>query len=65
MKAQDISKAKDPDLRASLVAMQRAAALARETAMRTNTDIVIVEEGKLVWISAEELRQNAAQGESQ
>ena len=65
MKAQDISKAKDPDLRASLVAMQRAAALARETAIRTNTDIVIVEDGKLVWISAEELRKNAAQGKSQ
>jgi len=32
MKAQDLSKAKDPDLRASLAAMRRAAALARKVA---------------------------------
>lgn len=53
----DISKATDSDLRASLSAIQRAAALARKTAIQTETDIVIVENGELVHISADKLRQ--------
>jgi hypothetical protein len=56
MKQQDLSKAKNPDLRASLAAMQRAAELARRTAMQTDTAIVVVQNGKLVRISAEQLR---------
>ncbi len=60
MTAQDISQAKDPDLRASLAAMQRAAALARKTAIQTETYIVIVEGEKLVRVSADELRQIAS-----
>ena len=60
MNAIDITKAKHPDQRASLVALQRAAALARETAIQTNTNIVIVENGKVVRISAEELRRQAS-----
>ena len=59
--AKDISKAKNPDLRGSLAALQRAAALARETAIQTNTNIVIEKNGKLVWISAEELRRQASE----
>ncbi len=61
MNAKDISKAKNPDLRGSLAALQRAAALARETAIQTNTNIVIEKDGKLVWISAEELRRQASE----
>ncbi len=61
MNAKDISKAKNPDLRGSLAAMQRAAALARETAIQTNTNIVIEKDGKLVWISADELRRQASE----
>ncbi len=61
MNAIDITKAKNPDQRASLVALQRAAALARETAIQTNTNIVIVENGKVVRISAEELRRQASE----
>lgn len=53
----DISKATDPDLRALLSTIQRAAALARKTAIQTETDIVIVENGELVHISANQLRQ--------
>ena len=64
MTAQDISQAKDPDLRASLAAMQRAAALARKTAIQTETYIVIVEGEKLVRVSADELRQIASAGKS-
>jgi len=60
MTVPDISKAKDPDLRASLVAIQRAADLARKMAIQTNTGIVIVEDEKLVHVSAETLRQEAA-----
>lgn len=59
MKAQDLSKAKDPDLRASLAAMQRAAALARKVAMQTDTGIVVVQDNELRYITAEELRLEA------
>ena len=52
----DLSKAKNPDLRASLAAMQRAAAQARKTAMETGTAIVVAREGKPVRISAAQLR---------
>ncbi len=61
MSAKDISTAKNPDLRASLAALQRAAALARETAIQTNTNIVIEENGKVVRILAEELRRKASE----
>ncbi len=60
MTQQDLSKARNPDLRASLAAMQRAAELARKTAIQTNTEIVIVQNGKLVRISAEQLRAQQA-----
>ena len=41
MNTRDISEAKDPLLRASMAAMQRAAALARQTAIETKTGIVL------------------------
>jgi hypothetical protein len=59
MKAQDLAKARSPELRASLAAMRRAAALARKTAIQTNTNLVIVEDGKLVRIPADQLRRDA------
>lgn len=55
MKPQDLSQAKNPDLRASLAAIQRAAVLAREVAMQTNTALVVVEDGHLIRIPAHEL----------
>ncbi len=57
MKRQDLSMARNPDLRASLAAMQRAAELARQTALQTSTAIVVVRNGKTVRITAEELRR--------
>ncbi len=60
MTQQDLSKARNPDLRASLAAMQRAAELARKTAIQTNTEIVVVQNGKLVRISAAQLRAQQA-----
>ena len=61
MKPQDLSKAKNPDLRASLAAMKRAAALARQTAMQTDTAIIMARDGKPVRVSAEELRRESNQ----
>lgn len=54
----DIANAQNPDLRASLTAMRRAARLARQAAMQTGTGIVIVQNGVVVRVSAEELREN-------
>ena len=57
MNTNDISNAKDPDLRASLGALRRAAQQARKTAIQTETDLVIVKDGRMQRISPEELRQ--------
>jgi hypothetical protein len=56
MKAHDISQARNPILRGSVAAMQRAAELARKTAIQTDTGIVVVRDGKIVHVSAQELR---------
>lgn len=56
MKPEDLSKARHADMRGSLAAMRRAAALARQTAIQTDTAIVLVRDGKTVRISAAELR---------
>jgi hypothetical protein len=56
MTQKDLSKAKNPDLRASLVAMRRAAEMARRVAIQTDTEIIVVRDGKPVRISAAELR---------
>lgn len=60
MTQQELSRAKNPDLRASLAAMRRAAEMARKTAIQTDTEIIIVQEGKTVRITAEELRRERA-----
>lgn len=59
----DLSHAKNPDLRASLVAMRRAAKMARELAIQTNTEIVIFRDGRLVRITADELREEGKAAE--
>lgn len=60
MTMKDISEAKDPDLRASVAAMQRASELARKTAIQTDTYLVVVENGELIRIPADVLREAAA-----
>lgn len=45
-------------MRGSLAALKRAAQLARQTAIQTNTSIVVVQDGKLIHISADELRRD-------
>jgi hypothetical protein len=54
---QDLAKAKNPDLRASLAAMRRAATMARQTAIQTDTGIIVVRDGKPVRVSAKQLRE--------
>ena len=60
MSTRDISQAKHADMRGSLAAMHRAAEMARTTAIQTNTGIVIWRDGKVVHISADELRADRA-----
>lgn len=56
MTERDLAKASNPDLRGSLAAMRRAAIMARETAIRTGTGIVMVHDGKPIRIPAAQLR---------
>jgi hypothetical protein len=58
----DLSNARDPDVRSSLAALRRAAALARKEAIATNTDIVVVKDGRLLVIEAKTLREQAENG---
>ena len=60
MTVHELSQAKDKDLVASLTAMRRAARMAREQALRTDTAIVVLLDNRLVRISAEELRKQIA-----
>lgn len=57
MTNRDLSTARNPDLRASLAAMRRAADAARKTAMETDTEIVVVRDGKPIRIPAQRLRE--------
>lgn len=60
MKPQDLTKAKDPDLLASLKAIKRSAELARKVAMQTETAIIVTEGEKIIRLSAEQLREERA-----
>jgi hypothetical protein len=63
MTKKDISEAKNPDLRGSQAAILRAAELARHKAIQTGTDLIVVQDGKIVRIPANELqKQNPASG---
>ncbi len=60
MNANDLTNAKDPDIRAALGALRRAAQVARKTVIQTNTYLIIVKDGRLQRIGAAELvRQEA------
>jgi len=64
MKAQDLSKAKTPELRASLAALERAAAMARKIAIQTDTALVIMQDGKVIRIPADQLRRDEQNGKT-
>lgn len=57
MTRQELGKAKDKDLIASVTAMKRAAAMARKEAVQTNTAIVVVKERQIVRLTAEEIKK--------
>ena len=55
----DINKAKDPALRGSLAALQRAAAEARRIALHTGTDLIVFRNGEITRIPPQELAEQA------
>ncbi len=55
----NIQEAKDTDLPASIAAMRRAAEAARQIAIQTDTNLVIVKDGKLTRIPARALPEAA------
>ena len=57
MTMKNIQEAKDPDLRASPAAMNRTAEATRKTAIQTDTNLIIVKDGKLTSIPAKVLRE--------
>ena len=61
--SKDIAQARNPDLRAYMASMRRAAQLARQIAIQTNTGIVMVRDGQCVRISAQELREADAEAQ--
>ena len=56
MMEHDISTANDKDLAASLIAMQRAAHMARALAIQTNTALIRFIDGKIVHVGARALQ---------
>ena len=60
MTEQQLSQAKDKDLASSLVAMRRAARIARDVAIQTDTAIITMRDQKLVRVTADELRKKVA-----
>ncbi|MGS0740761.1 hypothetical protein ACVBEF_02830 [Glaciimonas sp. GG7] len=57
MNQQDVSMAKDKDLAASMAAMKRAAASARQLAIEKGTAIIVVQDGKIVRLTADDLKK--------
>lgn len=55
------SPSTDPEIRDAMTALERAAQLARKTAIQTDTAIIIVRDGKRVRVTAEELRKEQAE----
>ena len=54
MNQKSIELAKDPDLAGSLVAIRRAAQRAKQLAASTNTELVVLRDGKCVHIKPSE-----------
>ncbi|MBI2800016.1 MAG: hypothetical protein HYX63_06965 [Gammaproteobacteria bacterium] len=57
MTQDQLAQAKDKDLPGSLIAMRRAALMAREHAVRTDTAIIVIRNSRLVRVTAETLRK--------
>ncbi len=65
MKPPDIAEARSPEMRASMTALRRAAAMARRTAIQTGTDLVIIKDGVLVRVPPEQLLREAQEQQKQ
>lgn len=65
MKAQDLAKAQNPDMRAALGALRRAAQMARATAIQTNTHLVVMKDGRIQRIAASVLASETVAKPSQ
>jgi hypothetical protein len=63
MNHRKITQARDKDLPNSLAAMKRAAQMAREEAIRTDTAIIVMRDNKVVRVTADELRQEDVRSE--
>ena len=55
MNSNVLANAKDPDMRAALGALRRAAQSARKTVMQTTTHLIIMKDGRMQRIAASEL----------
>lgn len=55
MKPKDLNIAKNPDLIGSVAAIKRAALMARQVAIQTNTAIIVSENGQMVRKTARDL----------
>jgi hypothetical protein len=62
MSTKDISQARNPDLRSSMAALQRASELARKIAIQTGTDLVVVRDGRLLYVDPATLRERTPPG---
>lgn len=62
MNRKGLSEASNPEIRDAMQAMRRAAQLARETAIQTDTAIIVMQDGKQVRITAKELRKQRPAG---
>ena len=51
MKQKTIEQARNPDLRASMAAMRRAAARARDVAVSTHTSLIVMKDGRWMRIA--------------
>ncbi len=57
MTRHELGKAKNKDLVTSVAAMKRAAVMARKAAVQTDTAIVMVQDKRIVRVTAATLRQ--------
>ncbi len=60
MSVKKADRSHDPDVRDAMAALQRAAAMARQIAIQTDTAIIIMQDGRRVRVTADELRKQQA-----
>ncbi len=61
MTQDQLAQARDKNLPASLIAMRRAALMARQQTVRTDTAIIVIRNSQIVRVTAETLRKEGVQ----